>query len=81
MKRWIWQVIEFQILSPADHDADLGAPEADLGVADAVDGAVFPLGEGGGVGLGVGVGVGFLDDLDEAEEARECAWLHGNDGG
>ena len=42
------------VLGP-DADGDGGAPLADLVVADAVDGAVFPEGEGGGVWGGIGV--------------------------
>lgn len=41
--------------SAADGDAGFGAPEADLGVIDAVDGLVAPLGGGGGVCSGVRV--------------------------
>src|SRR5687768_6290937 len=51
------------ILSP-HHDTHLLAPLPSLGVADSVDGFVFPDGLGGGVGEGVGViGVGVGDEV------------------
>lgn len=57
---------------PTDHDADFSAPEADLGFFEAVDGAVFPFGEGGGVGGGVDVvGGGVVGEIDEAFAVSE----------
>ena len=41
--------------SPADGDFHGVAPEADLRIADAADGAVFPFGQRGGEREGVGV--------------------------
>ena len=52
------------LIFPHEHTL-LHAPLAHLLVADAVDGAVFPGGEGGGVGVVV-VGGGVVGEEDEA---------------
>ena len=72
-----FRVSSFEFRVSPNNNRLLSAPEADLGLADAVDGAVFPLGQGGGEGLGVGVaGGGVVAEVDPAVAAIDLDLQH-----